>query len=146
VSRATQESPLGAYEDKALDLRAEEVESLLSAKIRLEHDGQIIDGEFTKYDIINGEVHAIARLEADTPGKQRLLDNIGPGKRYGSVSVTVHWPMNADKSVVLGPAKIKAVAITEKGYYTGTDIVMCASKQSHDLCALDVALGMCAYV
>jgi hypothetical protein len=142
LSPSTKESPIGVYTDKQLDLRADEVKSLLNAKIRLEHDGQLLDGEFISYEIVDGQVHAIARLDADTPGKRMLLDQIGPGKRYGSVSVGVRWPANKDGSVVTGPARIDHVAVTREPAFEGTDIMMCASKQHHDLIRVEDALCM----
>jgi hypothetical protein len=143
VAAATLSSPIGKYYDPALQLRQSEIQdNLLKTKLRLQHDGQELEGRFLSYKIVNGRIHALILLHTDTPEKRALADHIGPDRKFNAFSVaTSHATVGKEGSVVSGPAKIQHVAITDKPFYN-TYIYMAASRDAADQEIAQQQLGM----
>jgi hypothetical protein len=131
VSEETMTSPIGKYYDPALQLRESEINAnLLNTKLRLQHDGENVDGRFLGYKIVNGRVHALILLHTDTPERSAIADNIGPDKKYNGLSVAMkHDTIGKNGNIVAGPASIPHVAITDKPFYN-TYIYMAASRDA----------------
>lgn len=122
----------GNHAAPALQPSENDMRQLPRAKVKLEHGGKVVDGQFVGYKTINGDTYSLCVILQDTPERQRTAAEIGPGKKYSAVSPGTLWPVNYSKKEVVGNVSIDHIALTEDPY-NPTYIYVASSKEAVEL-------------